>query len=511
MLEGMSTATAEPDVLDAPQAGERAVRGSALRSGGYVAGVLLSLISAPLLVRHLGFGDFGVYVTISAIVAIVAGVTDVGITSVGVREWAVREAGERRALLANLLGARLSLTAIGCLGALAFGLAAGYQATRMEAVAVACGGLLMLAGSEALGVPLQAELRQGWVALADLSRQTVQVTLILVLIAAGAGLVPLLATTIPAGLAAIVLVLAASRQGLVRPAMHPRAWWLLMHASLPFAMASALAVVYLRTTVVLTSLIAGAEQTGYFATAFRVMEVAIGVPVLLVGALFPVLARAAATDRERLRAATARTFEGALACGALTAVCIAAGAPLAIEILAGEQPLPAIDALGILGIGLGFSFVGASSQFALLAMRGHRAILLVNVVALLVNVTLTLILVPDHGARGAALALTVSEATVATFSTALFARSLGGFQLPWGLILRTALAAALGAGTALALKGAGIVPEAIGTAVVCLGAGFALRALPPELRTLPLRLLSWRRPPRRPSRRPPSPSGRPGA
>lgn len=489
MLEGMPTATADLDVLDAPEAGERAVRGSALRSGGYVLGILLSLISAPLLVRHLGLDDFGIYVTISAIVAIVAGVTDVGITSVGVREWAVREAGERRTLLANLLGARLVLTTLGCLGALAFGLAAGYETTRMEAMGVACGGLLMLACAEALGVPLQAELRQGWVALADLLRQSVQVALILVLIAAGAGLVPLLATTIPAGLAAIALIVTVSRQGLVRPSLHPRALWALMHDTLPFAMASALAVVYLRTTVILTSLIAGTQQTGYFATAFRVMEVLIGVPVLLIGALFPVLARAAATDHQRLRGATARTFEGALACGALTAVCVVAGAPLAIEILVGEHALPAIEALAILGIGLGFSFVGASSQFALLALRQHRAILLVNVVALLVNVVLTLALVPDHGALGAALALSISEATVATLSTTLFARSLKGFSMPWGLVLRTAIAAGLGVITALALKDVGSVPEALATAFVCLGAGLALGALPPELRALPQRLL----------------------
>ena len=494
MLEGMlSTAvepdTPEPDALDSPQAGERAVRGSALRSGAYVIGILLSLISAPLLVRHLGFANFGVYVAISALVAIVAGVTDVGITSVAVREWASREVSERRTLLANLFGARLSLTALGCLGAFAFGALAGYDAMRMAAVAVACGGLLMLVCAEALGVPLQAELRQGSVALSELLRQGVRVALIVTLIALGAGLVPLMATMIPAAFAAVVLVVNISREGLVRPAMHPRVWWSLMRDTLPFAMASALAVVYLRMTVIITSLIASGEQSGYFATAFRVMEVAIGVPVLLVGALFPVLARAAATDHVRLRAATARTFEGALACGALTAVCFVAGAPLAIQVLAGERPQPAVQSLAILGVGLGFSFVGASSQFALLALRRHRAILLVNAVALLVNVTLTFALVPVHGAQGAAVALAISEVVVATLSTTLFARSLPGFALPWGLMLRTALVAALAGVAAFLLAGVGIVPEALGAALVCLCGGIGLRVLPAEVTGLPKRLL----------------------
>jgi O-antigen/teichoic acid export membrane protein len=485
----MPTAAAEPDVLDAPAAGERAVRGSALRSGGYVLGILLSLISAPLLVRHLGNGDFGVYVTVSAIVAIVSGVSDVGITSVGVREWAVRAPGERRALLANLFGARLALTLVGCVCAFGFGLAAGYGQTRMLALAVACAGLLALVCTEALGVPLQAELRQGWVAAAEVLRQVVQVTLILLLIAVGAGLVPLLASAFPAGVAAIVLVVCVSRVGLVRPALHPRAWWALLRDTLAFAAASALGVVYLRTTVVLTSLIAGSAQTGYFATAYRVMEVLIGVPVLLIGALFPLLARAAARDPDRLRAATERTFAGAIACGALTAVCVVAGARLAIEILTGAHVAATVDSLAILGVGLGFSFVGASRQYALLALRRHRAILYVNGAAMTVNVALTLLLVPAHGARGAALALACSEVTVATLSTVLFARALGSLRMPWAIIARTALATAIGAGAAIALSGVGSVVQAGGTVLVCLAAGLALRALPPELQAL----LPWRR------------------
>jgi O-antigen/teichoic acid export membrane protein len=470
----MSTALPEieRDVLDGPEAGSTAVRSSAMRSGGFAAGILLSLISVPLLIRHLGRDTYGVYVTITAVVTIVAGVSDVGITSVGVREWAVRDARERRTLLSNLLGARLALIALGCCGAMAFGLASGYDASRMEGLAVACGGLFVLASYEALAVPLQAELRQGWIALAELVRQAVQVTLIVTLVAVGAGLVPLLATV------------RASRQALVRPAIHPRAWWSLVHDTLLFAMASALSVVYLRTTVILTSLIASSAQTGYFAPAFRMMEVLIGVPVLLLGGLLPVLARAAATDRARTRMATARTFEGALACGALAAVCVAGAAPLAIQVLVGEQPAPTVDALTLLGVGLGFSFLGAANQFALLALHEHRAILTVNIVALLTNATLTLLLVPAHGARGAGLALACSEAAVAALSTLLLAQSIKGFSPSRALMLRIALATALGAGAAFAFRSLGALPELAGTALVGVGAALALRTLPPELWTL---------------------------
>src|SRR3954447_13551981 len=79
-----------PEPLDAPTAGVTAIRGSALRSGGYALGVVLSLLSAPLLIRHLGLDGFGAFATITALVTIVAGLSELGLTTLGVREWAQR-------------------------------------------------------------------------------------------------------------------------------------------------------------------------------------------------------------------------------------------------------------------------------------------------------------------------------------------------------------------------------------------------------------------------------------
>lgn len=481
----MQAAATEPDVLDTPDAGATAARGGLLRSAGYAAAILLSLVSAPLLIRHLGVGshgEYGAYVTITAVAMIVAGTADLGVTAIGVREWAALSQDRRPELLSTLLGTRLALTLLGCGGAIAFGFAAGYDATRLAGIGVACGGVLALAAYDALAVPLQAELRQGWVAVAEFTRQLVQVALIVVLIVVGTGLVPLLAATIPAGLAALVLTGAISRQAIVRPAVHPRVWWGLLRGVLPFAVASALSVVYLRTTVIVASLVTSTTQINDFATAFRVMEVAIGIPVLMTGALFPVLARAAANDRERLAFAIRRVFEVALAGGALVAVCVAAAAPLVIEVLTGKgNAAAAIQALSVLGIGLGFSFVGACSQYSLLAIHAHRSILLVNAVALALNAGLTLLLAPAHGAVGAAIALAASEATVATLSTTLLLRSQRRLLPGAALIARIALATGIGAASALVLKGLGSVPEALGTLLVCGGGALAFKLVPHEI------------------------------
>src|SRR4051812_11818019 len=85
------------EILDKPEAGVKALRGSVIRVGGYGVGVLLGLISAPLLIRHLGIVDFGRYLTVVSVIGLVQGViggwrrVTAGVLVVGlVRGWARR-------------------------------------------------------------------------------------------------------------------------------------------------------------------------------------------------------------------------------------------------------------------------------------------------------------------------------------------------------------------------------------------------------------------------------------
>src|SRR4051794_7789904 len=67
-----------PDILDTAEAGPRAVRGSAFRSGAYAVSLGLSLVSVPFMIRHLGAVDYGYFVTVSSIVFIIGGVSEAG-------------------------------------------------------------------------------------------------------------------------------------------------------------------------------------------------------------------------------------------------------------------------------------------------------------------------------------------------------------------------------------------------------------------------------------------------
>lgn len=467
----------EPDALDHAEAGRRAVRGSVLRSGGYALGILLSLVTAPLVIRQLGVEDFGIYVTITALTTIISGVSDLGLTSLGVREWATSDAAQRRELVGDLLGARLAFTGLGLFAAFGFAIAAGYGARELVATACACAALVLMGVQAAMTVPLAGQLRQGWIAAADLARQGGQIVLVVVLVLLGAGLVPLMAATVFGAAISLVVTTWPSAGLLSPPAFRPHRWLQLLSGAVPFVAASALSVVYLRATVVLTSLVASEAQNGAFAIAFRVLEVLINVPALLIGALFPLLARASQTEG-RMGGYLTPMWSATLAAGAIAGVGVSAGAPIAVLALEGSQLPDAVDALRILGAALGFSFVGAFAQYSLLALRAHRQILLVNGLALSLNVVLTLTLASSHGAVGAALALGLSEVVGATLSVVFLRRAAPPGAVPLARLLPVGVAVGGAVAVGLLLAPVGVFAVAAGAGVTAVSLVVALGLVP---------------------------------
>ncbi len=411
-------------VLDSSRAGPAAVRGSALRSSGYVAGLGLSLISAPLLTRYLGTVEFGQYIAVLSLVTIVAGLTEGGLNSIALREYAARQGPERATVMRDLIGIRLALSILA--GLVAVGLAAifGYSSTLILGTAVAVSGQMLQVFQTLLGTSLQGEMRFGWITGLELVRQAVSVALIVALVLAGAGLLPFFVIPVVAGVATLSITLRVVR-GLIplRPAFHPARWAPLLRDTLPFAAAIAVSVLYFRVAVIAMSLLASSVQTSYFAASFRVIEVLVGVPSLIAAAAFPILARTAARhDEERLHYAAGRLVEVTFVLGTSLSLVLVLGAKPVIDILGGAAFAPSIPVLRIQGLALMATCIAVSAGYVLLALRRHRAILIANATALAGSVILSLALIPTLQAQGGAVAVVLAELTLAVTQVAMLVR-----------------------------------------------------------------------------------------
>lgn len=445
-----ATGAESTDLLGTAQAGPAAVRGGAIRAGGYAASVLLSTVGAALLFRHLGVEDTGRYVTVLSLMGIAAGLSDAGLTLIGVRELSVQNEPERSRTARNILGLRLLLSTAAIAAATAFAAVAGYDDVLILGTAIAGVGFLIQSVQTTLSISLLSGLRLGLVTAIEMVRQLTSVILIAALVLGGAGLLGFLALPVPAGIVILALTVVAVRGDFpLAPSFDRRQWRSLAGEILPYSLASAAYAMYLRTAIILVSLIATAKETGYFGASFRVVEAMVAVPQLVVGAAFPIFARAARDDHARLAYGLQRVFDACVILGAFTALSVALAAPVAIDLVAGPDFGPSIEILRIQGLAVGASFVAAVWGYAMLSLRLYRETLVTNLIALAVGAGVVATLAALEGARGAAVGTVVAEAVLVAAGAVALARTHRAI-LPAGRVVWRALVAG-GLGVSVAL------------------------------------------------------------
>jgi len=475
------------DLLDTPQAGSVAIRGGMLRLAGFGGGTIVSVGSTALLLRHLGVEQTGSYVAVLALSTVVAGLTDVGLSVLGVRELTVRSGEERAAAMRTLLGMRIVLAVLGVVGAVAFAVVVGYSSTLIAGTAIGGLGVLMQGTQIQLATSLQSRMRLSAMTAVDFGRQALSAGLITIGVLVGAGLLSFVAVTVVAGLVTVLATALLVRRDVpLRPSFDRAASRALIRTTGAYSAAAAANVLYLRAAIVVVSVIGTTAELGTFAAAYRVVDVVIVLPILLVGGAFPILARAARDDTSRLGYAVSKLFDAALVLGVLMALMLALGAKLAIAVVAGPDFHASVSVLQIQSAVVATSFIGAVCGYALLALGLYREALRINVSALAFGVTLVVILTSPYGATGAAVATVAGELVLIALSAWTLARHDRALAPPWRSIPGVALAAGLAILPATLLT----LPSALGAAIgaaIYIAVVLVLGLVPDEL------FAEWRR------------------
>jgi O-antigen/teichoic acid export membrane protein len=413
MEEGVG-AEASRDVLDSTRAGGLIIRGGAVRGAGYVVSTLVALLGVALVTRHLGVVDFGRFQTVISLITVVGAITDAGMATLGLREYSQQSGEARDRLMRSLLGLRLVLTLMGAAIATLIALAIGYDWELLLGTALAGLGLGFLVVQTTLTIPLAADLRNVAITALDVLRQVLTVGGYAALVAAGAGVAAFLGVTVPVGMVLLVVAALLVRGSVsLRPAFDLREWAAMLRSAVAFAMATAVGTIYLYTSQVLTAAVTGGRETGLFSASFRVFVVVATVPGLLITVAFPLLSRAARDDRERLAYAVHRLFDTTTVLGFGAAIGLVVGAEAIIDVMAGSGFRDAVPALRVQGVTLIASYALAPVGFALLSLHAHRAILVVNAIALAVMLASVGALASAFGAEGAALGTVLGEWTLA--------------------------------------------------------------------------------------------------
>ena len=467
-------------MLSGQDVSRRVVRGGAVRLVGFGLVNVLGVVSALILLRHLGVVDYGRYGTVLALIGIASGLADAGLTVVGTRELALRPAGEERRRLVGLMTAlRLLLAVVFVSAALGIGAAAGYDDVMLGGVALAGLGAILLAAQVTIALPLSVELRNARLVASEIIKQVVLVGGIALCAVLGASLTWFFAVQVAIGIVSLAaLPLLMGGNALLAPRWDGREAREFAKKALPIAAALVLTVAYVRLLVVLCSVLTGDFETGLFVTSARIIEMLGGVALLISGVVLPVVSVAARDDRGRLEYVLARTTEVSLMLGGLIAIVFAFGARPVVTLLGGEEFADAAPVLRLQAPAVITIFLLQAWAAFLIADDHRRALLRCALIGLCTLVVAGVVLISLADARGAAGAAVLAD-VVYVAAVFLAIRALPGRPSPLNapFLARLAGAFAVAVGAGLAVPGGDAVAAAAAAATFVL-ACLVLRMVP---------------------------------
>ncbi|HWK28868.1 MAG TPA: oligosaccharide flippase family protein [Solirubrobacter sp.] len=470
----------EPDLLDSPEAGGVAIRGVLVRTVLFAAGLIVSLITVPFLVRHLGPVEWGYYVSVTAIVAVIAGITEGGLTNLGIRYYSTEhDPVARGEIVRNLIGVRLVATTVAI--ALVTAVAALAGAAREIVLGLPLFGLgtVLTMMFSTYAVPLQAQLRLGLTAGLEFARQTANAVGTIALIVAGAGLYAFFGYwAVVCGGITVVTALIVRRTIPILPGFDWPTWRRFLGDAVAYGVASAAGLVYFRMGASLMTFLSTDLETGYFGVAFRVLETGAMVPWLLVTSVFPILARAATTDRSRLRYATQRVVEVGLIVGVAMTLVLVVGAKPVIQVIGGAEFRDAVPVLRVQGLVLIATVFVSTWSLLLLSLDEQRILLAINGSAVVLTFAAAFVLIPPLGAIGGSLDVLLAEVLVAVSFVVVLWRRHPDVAPDLRPLWRIAVAALVAA--AASLPFGDVIATAVAVVVYALLL-LALRAIPMEL------------------------------
>lgn len=458
---------------ESESAAARVVRGSLARLVGYASTSVVLLLTTPLVVRHLGSTEYGKLATTMSLAGIAISFVDGGLATVAIDDFAAA-AGDprrRRAIANGLLGLRLVLGLAFSLVILAYAILAGYSHDLVIGAGAAGVVATTTTLAHAATVPLLGTMQLNKVAIGETVRGVVYGLAQIVLVAAGAGFVPLALAAAVGSVAALGVALVQGRRFLaLRALVNLSEWNRLARATALFAGATALGYIYFQMSLQATQALTTPRTTGQYAIPFRVVEFAASVAWILGGSVYAALVRTKREDPVAFAAALRRTTTTLLVVGGTLSVTLGLAAPTALRVVAGEVDPVSVDALRILAPVVFLQFLMATWSLALLALGSERALLGANALAFSVAVAAALVLIPSYGAPGAAAASVITEVTIVTlYGLALSRAPLAGSPIA----NRRALSVV---GLAVATSGIGAAALAAGLPNL-LGAGLAVVVL----------------------------------
>lgn len=378
--------------------------------------IVLNVVVSVALVRHLGPDRYGDYVLVVTVAGLLGLLSEFGLPKMAVRAVA-READVEAEVVGSTVVVRLllSIAAAAATQAVLWTIGASGEVHAAGAVASA---LYVTDALLSVVIAFHVRLEQQYEAVIRLVMETCEVIVTFVLIARGASLAALLSAPVYGGVlgAAIAFAMVTKRYG-VRPRWSSARARVLVVEALPVGPATFIGATYLRVDAFILAAMRPAHEVGIYGAAWQPVEYLLLTTAILVNVLFPLLSRWHMTDRDRFRRLYASGTEALVAVTLpIAVVTLFLATPACAAAFGGKFAASAAPLRG-LTFALVLMTVNAWQGFVLVS-GGHQHVpLRYQAPALVANIVLDLVLIPQFGAMGPVWATLITSTFTVACST----------------------------------------------------------------------------------------------
>lgn len=388
--------------------------------------------------RHVGPEQYGLLNYAGAVIVVLAFMSTLGLDALAVRDI-VRDPAARDETVGTVLVLRLAGGLLMVLAAAAIAYSADHGDPRAAVMIMLISVAQLLQAFDSLDCWFQAVVASRYTVFARMTALLTMTAVRIALIVTHAPLVAfawaILAESTVLALAMLVVYrrsgqrIGAWRATMARAAALLREGWPLMLSAL-------VAAASLRIDHVMLGQMAGFAEVGAYAIAVRIVEVSFVIPAVVIASVFPAMISAKQQDRVTYEARIQALFDSMLWSALAIAVPLSLLAGVVVRVLAGNAYAAAGPVLEVLAWMPVLVFLGVIRQRWLLAENQLGAGLAVEAAGCGLNVLANLVLIPRHGAVGAAYASLIGSA----FATVLVAPFSSGIRNSLTMYLSAAFA-----------------------------------------------------------------------
>jgi O-antigen/teichoic acid export membrane protein len=393
-------------------------------SAAKIISTILALVSIGFITRYLGKEGFGNYATVLAFFAFFNAIADLGLYSVGTREISRPDAHEK-SIMGKLFTLRLfsSLIVFALSPLLVFWLP--YEASVKWGIIAVAGTFVLTSGYSVLNGIFQKNIAMNKVAGAEVLGKIIQVSLVILAVQKDWGFTAIILAFFFSSLVNAILVFLLSRKYVKFSLDFDFAFWKkFLRESAPMGISVIITFFYFKMDTILLSVLKSNAEVGIYNVAYKIIENVTFFPAMIMGLIFPLLARYIFSERHKFDLIADKTFKIFLLLIIPVVLGVLFLSEKIVSLIGGAGFPESASVLRILIFGLVFIFFGNFFNSLLLAGNLQKKLMQALFWCAIFNIGLNLIFIPLFSYRGAAIISALTEMLVVTFTVYLSFRHL---------------------------------------------------------------------------------------